>query len=432
MMKNFKYAAMMAAALTLSFSSCSNNEDLGNEGIAVAGSPTKMTLAITQPSTYAADGNATGDEVSIKTVDVYIYSGTTFVKRQSLSVAAGDFVQDGTDPAIWKLASGKEIATTTGSKTIYVGVNLSATLADAIAGTDPAAIAQTIADASQLQGVTGFAMFSREGKTADLVAVDDSDYPTKNTVKVGVARLLAKVVVKQGAGLLNTDITGGVLHDLEFTVSNVNTKFFPLPSTTFVDPNHTSPWSMLSEFIAGTSYEGVNASSASVTTANAIYTTENTSAGDLQGEHTYVSVRGTFVPTTINGWDGTDLTTETGIAKGDTFYKVVVNGKSYFFSDATQAADYASDKSSTLVEYTNGLAYYNVFLNPKPDSGKEMKFDVLRNTIYTVNITKINGLGDGEDPLDPTDPIDGPTNLSVEIDIEDWAMKSQDSELTGK
>ncbi|MFV0589275.1 fimbrial protein, partial [Bacteroides reticulotermitis] len=125
MMKNFKYVAMMAAALTLGFSSCSNNDDLGNGDTIESGRPTKMTLAIAQPVTYAPDGNATTDETKIESVDVYIYSGSTFLKREHLTIT--DF--DAGAGNVWTLKKAKEIATTTGAKTIYVGVNLPTTLA---------------------------------------------------------------------------------------------------------------------------------------------------------------------------------------------------------------------------------------------------------------------------------------------------------------
>ncbi|GAE86649.1 Mfa1 family fimbria major subunit [Bacteroides reticulotermitis] len=430
MMKNFKYVAMMAAALTLGLSSCSNNDDLGNGETIDTGRPTKMTLAITQPTTYATDGNATAAEVDIKTVDVYIYSGSTFIKRENFKVDDGDFVQDSTDPAVWKLATGKEITTTTGAKNIYVGVNLSEELAGKIAGTNPGTFAQTVASAAALNS-DGFAMFSRTTTTADLVATDATDYDTKNTVSTTVARLLAKVVVKEKSSSA-TVAPEGKFHNLKFTVHNVNTKFFPLPSATFVDPNHESQ-TVFSDFIKGTSYTNVNKSTVTdPEDIKAIYTTENTSLGDLQGDHTYVHVEAAFVPTTINGWVGENLTTEADINPGDIFYRVIVEGKNYYFSDKDQATAYASAKTGTLTEYIGGLSYYNVFLNPNPAKG-ENKFDVLRNTIYTVNITKINGLGEGKDvAIDPEVPIVAPTNLSVEIDIEDWSTNDQDSELTGK
>ena len=435
MKANFKYVMMMAAALTLGFSSCSNNDDLGNGDTIESGRPTKMTLAITQPTTYAGgDDNATAAEVDIKTVDVYIYNGTTFMKREHFAI--GDF--DSAGDNAWKLKNEKRITTTTGAKTIYVGVNLPTTLAGDIEGTNPGTIAQTVADAAALNS-DGFAMFSRTKATADLVDVDATDYDTKNTVSTTVARLLAKVVVKEGSTLSGESLEGD-LTDLKFTINNVNTKFFPLPSATFLDPNHTSPWSATStDFIKeGTVYMAVGESSTAVTTTDhAIYTTENTSAGELQGDHTYVRVKGIFVPSTIKEWDGSSLTTSsTAHIKGNDFYKVVVDGEKHFFSNGAQAADYANKKANDVyVTYTGGVTYYNVFLNPVPAKG-EKKFDVLRNTIYTVNITKVNGVGegDGENTVvtDPEEPIAAPTNLSVEIDIEDWSTNNQDSELTGK
>lgn len=437
----FKYVVMLLASLTIAFSSCSND----NDGIEIdkpvaEGLSTKMSLVLVQPKTYApVDANATEEELALKTVDVYIHDANgVFVKRENFNVTGGDFVQDATDKEVWRLAPGKSISTTTGVKQIYVGVNLSSDIANAIEGTNPASFAQTIAVATELGNTAaGYAMFSTEVQSADLIELDETGDMTANTVSVGVARLLAKVVVEQAAGL-SLDIRGGKIQDLKFNVSNVNTKFFALPDrVTFKDPNHESP-AVFAEFIKGleANYTGINATGTSVTDAGAVYTTENTSEGNLQGEHTYASVRGTFVPAETYSWNGTVLEKEAGeVVAGTTFYKVIADGQIYYFTEKGGgiygAEGFAAEKSSESVEYKDGLCYYNVFLNPKPVGG-ETKYDILRNTIYTVRVTKINGLGDSSDSVVPTDPIADLTALSVEIEIEDWAQVSQDSELTGK
>ena len=437
----FKYVVMLLASLTIVFSSCSND----NDGIEIdkpvaEGLSTKMSLVLVQPKTYApVDANATEEELALKTVDVYIHDANgVFVKRESFNVTGGDFVQDETDKEVWRLAPGKSISTTTGVKQIYVGVNLSSDIANAIEGTNPASFAQTIAAAIELGNTAaGYAMFSTEPQTADLIELDDADDMTANTVSVSVARLLAKVVVEQAAGL-PLDIRGGKIQDLEFNVSNINTKFFALPDrVTFKDPNHESP-ANFAEFIKGseTNYTGINATGTDATDATAVYTTENTSEGNLQGEHTYVSVRGTFTPAEYYSYNGTDLKKEAGeVTAGTTFYKVIADGQIYYFTEKGVgiygAEGFASSKGSTSVEYRDGLCYYNVFLNPKSENTKE-KYDILRNTIYTVRVTKINGIGDSSDSVVAEEPIADLTALSVEVEIEDWAQVSQDSELTGK
>lgn len=434
MKTKFKYATLLTVASLLGFTACSSDDEVTGK-TPETGTPTNFSLSISQPVTYAADPNATADEVTIKTVDVYIYDASNaFIKRQSLVVADFDDLGDNK----WQLKDAKKIATTTGAKNIYVGVNLPATLATAIVNTDPGAAKQAITSAATELGNTtsGFAMFSRLVKTPTLVTTGDPDYATENTVTVTVARLLAKVVVQEG-NPFSTSVTGGTVSGLQFAVSNVNKKFFPYPSSTFRDPNWTSPWSVLTDFIPAQSsdYKTINPNATAITIADAVYTTENTSQGNAQGDHTYVSVRATYTPSSIvklnTAGDATSgFTADDSYNAGETFYLVNAGGQKYFFKSSTDAAAYATDKGTSAITYTNGLAYYNIFLNPAPQSGQENKFDVLRNNIYKVTITKINGLGKPGDIItDPTEEIDEPTDISVTLDIEPWTIVTQENEI---
>jgi hypothetical protein len=440
MKTKFKYLTLVATSLLLGLSSC-NNEDEVNTGQPQEGAPTKLSLSISQPQTYAADPNATTAESKLSTVDVYIYDASdNYIKREHFLLS--DFTVDGTIANKWNLNSGKEITTTAGLKNIYVGVNLPAALATAIEGTNPRTAARTVTSASDLNTADGIAMFSRVVQSPVLVETTDPTYPGANKVSVTVARLLSKVSVEKGSALPTgvISLTGGTIQDLEFAVSNVNTKFFPYPSISFLDPNHTSPWTALSEFIEANAgaYQAVNANGTAATSARVDYATENTSLGNLAAEHTYVSVRGTYVPSAIvklvtpaNPADG--VVADAPITAGTTFYLVTVNGQKNFFQNLTHATDFAAHHSVSVQTYQLGVAYYNAFLNPVPAVG-ENKYDVLRNTFYKVSITKVNGIGEPGDGTGttPTTPISDPTLLSIEVDVEPWALASQDSELEGK
>lgn len=438
--QKFKYATL-AAALLLGFSGCSNDDN--PTPVIEQGTSTTFSLSVSQPTTYAADANATASESEVKTVDVYIYDASNgFIKREHLSIS--DFDADGSIDNKYNLKQGKAITTTTGAKRIYVGVNLPATLASAIDGSDPATVAQTIAAAAELKDPdNGFAMFSRQVQTPDLVAADAPDYTTKNTVTVSVARLLAKVAVVKGTdpSVAAGTLIGGTISDLEFAVSNVNKKFFSYPSATFLDPNHTSPWNVLADFYgaANADYKSVNANGTSIkdatTDAKVVYATENTSAGDLEAEHTYVSVRGTFVPSSIvklnSAGDGASgLTADAAISAGTTFYSVTASSQRVFFSNQTDANAYASANTTDVATYTNGLTYYKAFLNPSP-AGGERKYDVLRNTAYKVTISRINGLGEPADVTTPGTTITDATTMLVNVDVEPWTVVEQNSELAG-
>ena len=79
----FKYAIMAVAALTLGLTSCSNDDEVTGGGTD-NGKETYMKVSINFPSannprTRAVatdDQNATDDEADVKTVDVYLYSGS--------------------------------------------------------------------------------------------------------------------------------------------------------------------------------------------------------------------------------------------------------------------------------------------------------------------------------------------------------------------
>lgn len=455
-MNKYKYVTLMAAALITGLSSCSSDEVPADPN-PEAGEETKMSLSIVQPKTYATDNYATEAEVTINTVDVYIYNGSTFLKRVRLNKDA--FNETPTSSNTWELKSNYAITTTAGDRTIYVGVNLPIGIAEKIERTDPATVAQTITEAEDLHKTLGFAMFSTTAKTSTLVVAKNvSNLPASNVIKATVSRLLAKVIVEKGSQLTDSPIqlSGGTIQDLEFTISNVNTKFFPLPATSkpFIDPNWTSLWSDLSDFKKGKIFKNVSSNGVAwKEETNTLYTTENTSQGDngvfREGDHTYVAVRGTYVPAAFVTLDAEDKIIEDGslYVTGDDFFLITVNGKRYFFKDATAAAKYYSLMNIPGVNtvkqetYTNGLCYYAVFLNPNPIV-EENPYDVLRNTIYKVTITRINGLGTPTDiigectepgePGDPENPINEPTYMSVTVDILNWAYTSQEAELDGK
>lgn len=444
-MKNYMCLTLAATALMAGFGSCSKEEVIIDQS-QKTGEPTKMSLSIAQPKTYAEDGYATPEEVIISTVDVFIY-GTSgdFQKRERRDRA--DF--DELDDNIWKLKDAKSITTTVGQKKIYVAVNLPLALAHSIEGTNPGKIEQTVTGVSDLySSEKGISMFSRKEETPDLVATTDNVVPEANKVTVTVARLLAKVIVEESPSL-EKSIAGGTIRDLEFTVSNVNTKFFPLPDMeTYKDPNWTSLWTNLSDFIDPGNYLEVNSfgAKANLPATKSIYTTENTSASNVHGDHTYAAVRCTFVPDRIvrlnASKDAVEEDPDSGYKPGDDFFLVAAEGVRSFFASPEDAADYATRSNSSVIKYEKGACYYAAFLNPTPEAGKEKKYDVLRNTIYRVTITKINNLGtptdgigeggdDGTDPTgtDPTTPISDYTQMSVTVNVESWSEITQNTEL---
>lgn len=435
MKTKFKYVVLFAAALSLGLGSCSKNE---NESGKESGESTRMSLSFSYPQTYAdGDNNATADETKVLRVDVFIYNTSNVLLKHETYNTNTDFTHTA-GSSIWTV--NKKIVTTVGKKNIYVGVNLSDNIANKIASDGPRSV-QDIAAVTDLGDATkGFAMFSRKVAEPELTAKEDD---AVNTVNVTVARLLAKVFVKKDASLPTTatiDVIGGTIQGLEFAVVNANKKIFSYRAyvagakdNAFDDPNYgTVAAAELGNNFMGTSdYSNVNENTTSVTStgSNVIYTPENTSSGVRENEHTYVSIRGTYVPSKMVSWNNETkkLSDATAITAKTTFYKVIADGKNYFFAAQSEANAYATAKGSAAVEYTTGLCYYKVFLNPETHVG-ENKFDVLRNTIYSVNVTKINGLGEGSNS-NTENPIVEDTKISVVVNIEKWNVSNQDAEL---
>lgn len=409
---NLKHAMVLGLALVLGLSSCSKDSDMD---LPKGDGKAALTININQPTTFKStkDGEATPDaDAVIKTVNVYVYSGGSLMANQKFDNVESNKVT----------ISGL----TTGPKEVYVGVNLPENLDKAIIANGPsAAYTTTVAELYNEEG--NIAMFSSAVANTNL---EEKDEGASNTVTVNVSRLLAKVTLTQKADF-SEDIGIGTVSDLQFNVSNVNTKFFPLPTADHKDPNYTSPVTV------GDLIAGVDAGYVGLDGTNSVFTTENTSVGIKQSENTYVSVRGKFVPAKISTYTtGGSIGEGDAITAGTTFYKVIVNAVVYFFSDKTHADALSTDnEGAQVMEYKEGLTYYNIFLNPNGLTNGEVvgvnPYDVLRNTKYNVTINKIIGLGDNKDNVDDEE-IGKTTDLDVSITVEDWKTVAQEGDLVGK
>lgn len=423
-MKVFFNYLMATAVLAAGFTSCSNDDDItGNGGNPIqTGKATTFTLSIAQPKTYAADPNATVDETKMNTVDVFIFNDAdVFEKRERLN--GSDFTPSTSN----EYTANRTIATTVGAKKIYVGVNLSDELARDVASRGLTAI-QQVSSANDLMNPTnGFAMFNKVASIATFVESTDPTASTANKVSATVARLLAKVSVEKGAAL-KYNVLGGTVSDLQFSLSNITKLYYMLPSVSGYSPANT-----LNDFYKEDTYKAVNASGTAITAGNVSYALENASAQSLEGYSTYASIRAKFLPSKVvklatagNGASG--LVSETTPATPQTFYVVVNAGVKYYFLSQADAVDYNTEinggSASTMVAYTDGYCYYKAYLNPAVD------YNIYRNNLYKVNITAVNGVGEGGDNItDPTHPISKPTNITVDIVVEPWVENTQDTEI---
>lgn len=220
---------LAAAALLTGFAACSDDAtvDPVGGGTIDDGEPTTVNLALSQPRTYAtALETATEYEAQLSTVDVFIYNTSNLLVGHK-QLTASDFSYNAgssnTSKDVWN--STTPIATTTGTKKIYVGVNLPVEVRNTVTGPGTLAGISSVSniDLSKLAHNDGIAMFSVDEKTADLVA-DASD--PANTVTVQVGRLVAKIAVVAGSAL-SLDVVGGRLSDLKFAIRNSNKQIYP-------------------------------------------------------------------------------------------------------------------------------------------------------------------------------------------------------------
>ncbi len=423
----FSSILVAAAALLTGLASCNDdNSPAAITGLVDDGDPTTLTVAFSQPRTYAtALSTATDYEAQLSWVDVFIYNTSgALVKSERLSSSDFDYdnINSSTTSDIWK---GKaSIVTTTGPKVVYAGVNLPDNIVSNIKASGVSVVNNiTLSDLNN--GTDGLAMFSVLPEAVTLV--EDAN---QNEVDIEVSRLVAKVAVKTADGL-NLNVTGGTLSDLNFAMRNSNTQIYALPQwsgNNLIDPNWSWTTFNSSWFEDLDTYDPVNANTITdVRLLTAKYVPENTSENYLEKETTYAAIRANFVPSTIktSGGNGTfnDETNTAGV--GTTFYTVAAgSGNIAYFLDQNVAEEYATANGLTATDvmtYTNGVCYYNLFLNPTK------KFDVDRNTYYVATITEIVGLGSHNDEEnDPEEPVSLTTTLKFNIEIIDWELQEDD------
>jgi len=427
-----KFFAIAAFAATALLASC-NRDNLNPDEAGIA---TSMKVSINFPrvdtragTDHTDDTNAVIGEATVNTVDIFIYTASgAFSSHRGLN--ASDFTQVTSSGTADKYTTSVKIPTTTGPKSVFAGINMPTSVVNALIDQPASALGtavQTMTRA-QLAGGTNFVMFSVAPVDRTFV---ESDSDPANSITITCQRLVAKITVETDAAL---DVSGipGTLSNYMFAVNHFNTKLFMLQGTTSErrDPNWTTASFNQSDFDPAVDGDyapilsRASIPSPTISQYTPRYAAENTSYGKRKKEITRVTVRALFVPNTI--WTGTTgnftENPNTG-TPGTTFYAVtpnVVAGTAFFLSP-TVAADFATERGGTVVTYSGGRCYWDIFLgkNNTPPN----KWDVLRNDFYKCNITKINALGRSYEDIPSGEEDDTPetdTNISAYIDILFW------------
>jgi hypothetical protein len=224
----------------------------------------------------------------------------------------------------------------------------------------------------------------------------------------------------------------GTISELMFAVNNFNTKLYMLQGAPDLckDPNWASGSWAAGDFNAATGSDYANILSRTLIPNPTIdqytprYAAENTSEGKLKKEITRVTVRAKFIPVAVTVGTTGNFTQDNahGVATPQTFYTVtpsVLAGTFYFFSN-TVAAAFAAEQGGTVITYTDGYCYWDIFLNKNPLKAVN-RWDVLRNDFYKCNITRISSLGRPNPEVpDPEVTPDVDTNITVDVEILFW------------
>lgn len=120
--------------------------------------------------------------------------------------------------------------------------------------------------------------------------------------------------------------------------------------------------------------------------------------------------------------------------EGDESDKVETNFTSL---TSKQANDYLRDRINHVMVWKGGNTYY--YLNIRHlgiDESKPGYWGVVRNHLYKVNISKLEGLGtpvyDPDEVIHPEQPEGDESIISAEVKILQWRIVSQDYDLTWK
>ncbi len=425
MKAKFKYVMLMAAALTMGLSSCSNESDVVDD-TSKEGVKTYASIKFSSPTTYATQ-EGTAEESKINTVDVFIYNVGGFLKDYKQFTNFSD-----AGSGVWK--TDELMETTSGAKQIYVGINLpdeirtslsetNKTLAALTSVAHTITVAQIATDNKFVMGsdVTPATFTPWDGVTGSM--------PASNAITVDVKRFVAKFTVEEKANLALTNVDGGTLSNLRFALGQVNLSTYAAQKkvgTTIEDPNYTEPaipGDGLSSTLVDNDYSDVNDAGSFLAVK---YAPENTNDNVIAGNLTYVSVSAKFAPANVfTGTTGNWTVTPHGTI-GD-FWCIKTTTGNLYFKSVTEATDYATELGlnvGDVVEYTSGICYYTVYVN------KANNYDVFRNDFYQVTVNEIMGLGDKEEgPVIPTNPVDLTTKIKVEVKVAPWNLVGEDVNL---
>ena len=472
-MKVNKLFLSAALILGLGFTGCSNDDDVpsgekGNTNVSVtlkmsAGSQTKAL-----PNDYNYIGEWAGKD-DIKTVTVYLVDGSS-VTSKSLEVGASGSGKDyekivsGSDITLVPKTVNAAIKTTAGSKKVYVLVNGTTQVVDALAKTPVAefedaytqvALAMANSGTSTTVSTSADKLAVKNGTTDEKIVMTNVEPMTidvlpnvtdtetldgtapKNRVRLNVERAVARVMVSTAATTYIVPSAGGSplgeISDIRWVLAQgenslyiqrkadyatPNFGFIPTDATYAAQAGSKYDYSGLFEnYVAADQFGGTPVATM------ADYATDP--FGKVTAELN-AQLSGKFIlPTTHEYGAGA----ASKYKKGNTAYVLIrakftpaaaafadglpytagadffvgANGK--FYTTAANAVDPAKGgvTGQSVAKYVKGKVLYYAWVNPDAVPAW-YNSPVIRNNVYHIHITGFKNLGTNWNPLYPENP----------------------------
>ena len=481
----------LVSAAALSFSSCSNNDDLTGGGTQSQADGVYMTLKIsgatshgtrtgvTADKTTAENGNS--DESTIKEGMLYIYDGNTCVFRKVITAdmfktAPTQTTAGETKPI--KVAVTGAITTNKAYNVYFLANNTS--VDDPIAATS---IFTSTTGGKEFATAQKFVMFNQNDGTKEAahstVTFTDAAKSEATPAAAGeikLDRVVARIDNPSFAETVTTvtpatdtktsinvaDVVAGITYE-GYAVSNLNNNSYVKQNWDQKFETLTVKWGepkyYLPKSTYGTLYNAAGLDNFG--TESWKYAFENTTTTVDEATAVYFKVKVALTQTAMDASDFQDGTfyrydgrlytsiqaiyndaatgaisnpfTETSsITPANVVAKITKDGK--LTTDEEVLAKFREDYKIEV--YRQGVMYYRWAISDnayKPFVASETThtYSVLRNSIYRLNVTKVSEIGkDVPNGPEPDDPIKNPNfYMNVTVSINPWVLNAQPIEL---
>lgn len=485
-------AMSLVSAAALSFSSCSSNDDLTSGGTQSQADGVYMTLKISGATSHGtrtgvATPNTTEDgkpdESTITEGMMYIYDGNTCVFHKVITADMFKTAPTQTTPGVTKPIK----VAVTGAITTNKAYNVYF-LANNTSINDP--LAAEVSFTASTTGGTNFAtanhfvMFNQNDVTthADHSTVTFTDAAKSKespaaASEIKLDRVVARIDNPSFAETAKAvdDAAAGTTKNVASVVASFAYQGYAasnLNNNSYVKQNWDNKFETLSvkwvegankyfqpKESFGTLYEGKNLTT--TFSQNKTYAFENTTTDVDDATAVYFQVKANLTDaakTTADFNDGTfyrydgrlytsiqaiyddaatgaisnPFTETNSITPAQVVAMISKDGK--LTEDEAKLAKFRKDYKIEV--YREGIMYYrwaisDMAYKPFIESETTHTYSVLRNSIYRLNVTKINEIGkDVPNGPEPDDPIKNPNfYMNVTVSINPWVLNTKDIEL---